>query len=211
MKTPAAFLTIALALTLHADAPKEFILFDGKSLDNWQSVDCGGSGKVEIEDGEMRIGTGESLSGVIYKKAADLPHMNYEITLEGKRLEGSDFFCGLTFPVGNLKTSATLVLGGWGGTVTGISSIDGMDAAENSTGHYRRFQDKKWYSVKVRVEPERIQVWVNNENIIDVDTKDKKIGVRPGPIEEYLPLSLTTYQTTAAIKNIKVTPLAKAK
>lgn len=211
MKTLAAFLALALAFNLHADAPKEFILFNGKTLDDWQSVDCGASGKVELEDGQMLIGSGESLSGAIYKKAANLPLTNYEITLEAMRTDGSDFFCGLTFPVGDLKTSATLILGGWGGTVTGISSFDGLDAAENPTGHYRRFDDKKWYRVKLRVEPERIQVWVNDESIIDVDTKGKKISVRSGPIEEYLPLSLTTYQTSAAIKNVKVTPIAKTK
>ena len=199
------FATLALA-----DAPKETTLFDGKSLADWQSVDSGGSGQVELKDGNMVIGTGESVSGAIYKKAADLPLMNYEITLEAQRVEGNDFFCGLTFPVGNLKTCATLILGGWGGTVTGISSIDGLDASENSTGHYRTYDNNKWYSIKVRVTPDALVVWSNKDKIIDADIKDKKISLRSGPIEEYAPFSVTTYQSTGAIRNIKVTPIPAA-
>jgi hypothetical protein len=209
MKTIAALALLILTASALADTPEPLVLFDGKSLDDWQSVDSGGSGSVELKNGAIVIGSGESVSGAIYKKAATLPLSNYEITLDAQRLEGSDFFCGLTFPVGDLKTCATLVMGGWGGTVTGISSIDGMDASENSTGHYRKFDNNKWYAVKVRVTPDSLIVWSNGEKIIDADIKDKKIGVRPGPIEEYLPFSLTTYQTTAAIKNVKVTPLAK--
>lgn len=205
-----AFSVLALGL-LHAEVPKEFVLFDGKSLDDWQSVDAGGSGTVEIKDDQMVLGTGESITGVVYKKADKLPVTNYEITLEAMRVDGSDFFCGLTFPVGGLKTCATLVCGGWGGSVTGISSIDGADASENSTGHYRKWEDKKWHRIRLRVTPEALTVWANDEKIIDADIKGKKVGLRPGPIEEYAPLSLTSYQTTAAIRNVKLTPIAEKK
>lgn len=212
MKSLPALLLSALTLvSFAADTPKEFVLFDGKSLDDWQKVDTGGSGEISLQDDQMVIGTGESLSGVIYKKADKLPTTNYEITLEAQRIDGSDFFCGLTFPVGNLKTCVTLICGGWGGAVTGISSIDNADASENATGHYRKWADKTWYKIKVRVTPENITVWSDNDKIIDADIKGKKIGLRPGPIEEYAPLSLTTYQTTGAIKNIKITPLPEKK
>ena len=95
--------------------------------------------------------------------------------------------------------------------MTGISSIDGADASENSTGHYRKWENNKWHRVRLRVTPENISVWANDERIIDADIKGKKVNVRPGPIEEYVPLSLTTYQTTAAIRNVKLTPLPEKK
>lgn len=192
---------------LAAEAPKEFVLFNGKSLDDWETVDIGGSGMVELEGGVMIINQGESVSGAVYKKAATLPMTNYEITLEAKRLQGVDFFVGLTFPVGDVKQCATLVCGGWGGSVTGISSINGLDASENNTTSYQRFEDDKWYAVKLRVTPENLSVWIGEKQIIDEDIQEKKIGVRPGPIESYLPLSLTTFNTTAAIRNIKLTPI----
>ncbi len=194
-----------------ADKPAELVLFNGKTLDDWQVLDAGGSGRVEVDEGQMLIGSGESLTGAIYKHTEKLPVTNYEITLEAQRVEGNDFFCGLTFPVGNLKTCATLVCGGWGGSVTGISCIDGLDASENSTGHYRKFDDKKWYKIKVRVTPETIIVWANEEKIIEVEIKGRKINLRSGPIEEFAPLSLTTYQTSAAIKNVVITPIPEKK
>ena len=190
---------------------KEIILFDGKSLNDWESVDIGASGAVELEGGLMIINQGDSISGAVYKKAASLPMTNYEISLEAKRLEGVDFFCGLTFPVGSVKTCATLVCGGWGGAVTGISNIDNLDASENSTSNFVRYEDNKWYAVKVRVTPENLSVWIDEKHLIDQDLKDKKISVRPGPIESYLPLSFTTYATTAAIRNVKLKVLEEPK
>ena len=202
-----AFFTTALT-PVFAD-PVSVLLFDGKSLENWEAYDAGGSGTIELKDGQMIIGSGEGITGTIYKKAAELPLTRYEITLDAQRLDGNDFFCGLTFPVGNLKTCATLILGGWGGSVTGISSIDGRDASDNSTGQYIRYDDKKWYHVKLQVTPETLKVWIDDKEVIIVDIAGKKVGLREGPIESYAPLSLTTYQTSAAIKNVKFTELAK--
>ena len=48
------------------------------------------------------------MTGVTWTR--DFPKSNYEIRLEAMRVEGSDFFCGLTFPY--QKAHATLVLGG---------------------------------------------------------------------------------------------------
>ena len=194
-----------------AESAKEIVLFDGKSLDDWEMVDIGASGAVELEGGLMVINAGDSVSGAVYKKAASLPMTNYEISLEAKRLEGVDFFCGLTFPVGGPKTCATLVCGGWGGAVTGISSIDGLDASENGTSNFVRYEDNKWYAVKVRVTPANLSVWIDGKHLIDQELEGKKVSVRPGPIESYLPLSFTTFATTAAIRNVKLTVLGEPK
>lgn len=194
-----------------AESAKEIVLFDGKSLDDWEMVDIGASGAVELEGGLMVINAGDSVSGAVYKKAASLPMTNYEISLEAKRLEGVDFFCGLTFPVGSPKTCATLVCGGWGGAVTGISSIDGLDASENGTSNFVRYEDNKWYAVKVRVTPANLSVWIDGKHLIDQELEGKKVSVRPGPIESYLPLSFTTFATTAAIRNVKLTVLEEPK
>lgn len=194
-----------------AEEPKEIVLFNGKSLDDWEMVDIGASGAVELEGGLMIINQGDSVSGAVYKKADKLPMTNYEITLQAKRLQGVDFFVGLTFPVGDVKHCATLICGGWGGSVTGISSIDNLDASENNTASFQRYDDNKWYSVKLRVTPENLSVWIDDKQVVDEDIQGKKISVRPGPIESYLPLSLTTFSTTAAIRNVKLMPLPAKK
>lgn len=186
---------------------KEWVLFDGKSLNDWEVIDIGGSGEVAIEGGQLIINQGESLSGVCYKKTAELPLTNYEITLQAKRLQGVDFFCGLTFPVGDLKKSATLVCGGWGGSVTGISSIDDMDASSNATGTYQRYNDDQWYRIRLRVTPENISVWLDDKQVVDQDIKGRKVALRPGPIESYPAISLTTFNTMAAIKGVRMKAL----
>jgi len=214
-----ALLVLGTAVALAEDKPaaakpeaaREIMLFNGKSLDDWESVDVGGSGPVELEGGLMIINQGENVSGAIYKKADTLPTTNYEITLDAKRIQGVDFFVGLTFPVGDLKHCATLICGGWGGSVTGISCIDGMDASDNNTSSYQRYKDDEWYSIKLRVTPKNISVWLGDKQIIDEDIEGKKISVRPGPIESYLPLSLTTFNTMAAIRNVKLTPITEPK
>lgn len=192
---------------------KPVMLFDGKSLDDWEMVDIGASGYVELDEekGWMLIRQGDSLSGAIYKKTAELPLERYEITLGAMRQAGVDFFCGLTFPIGSVDTCATLILGGWGGSVTGISSIDGMDASNNATGTYQRYEDDRWYQVKLRVTPENLSVWIDDKQVVDIDLADRKVGLRPGPIESYAPLALSTFNTAAAIKEVKFTPLPAPK
>ncbi len=192
---------------LAKEAATERVLFDGKSLDAWETVDIGGSGTVELEGDLMIINMGDSLSGVVYKKPADLPLTNYEISLEAKRLQGVDFFCGLTFPVGDLKKCATLICGGWGGSVTGISSIDDFDASNNNTGSYQKYEDDKWYKIRLRVTPENLSAWLDDKQIIDQDITGRKISLRPGPIETYAPLAISTFNTTSAIRNVKVKPV----
>lgn len=206
-----SILPLLTGIAIAADAPKPITLFDGKSMADWEVVDIGGSGEVLLDEGLLVIKMGDSVSGAVYKKADKLPVTNYEITLEARRTMGVDFFCGLTFPVGSLKTCATLVIGGWGGSVTGISCIDGMDASENSTGTYQRYKDNEWYKIKLRVTPKNLSTWVNDKQVIDADIDGKKINVRPGPIESYLPLSLTTFATTSEIKNVVLTPIAEKK
>lgn len=216
MKTLLTALLVAassmlLAQETGSEVKTEWVLFNGKDLAGWEVVDMGGSGEVAVEGGQLIINQGESLSGVVYQKVEELPLTNYEIILQAKRLQGVDFFCGLTFPVGDLKRNATLICGGWGGSVTGISSIDGMDAANNATGTYQRYDDDKWYSFRLRVTPENLSVWVDDKQVVDQDIKDRKVSLREGPIELYAPLSLTTYNTMAAIKNVRMKALPAAK
>jgi hypothetical protein len=211
MKAPLLLTSLCLCLTLTAADPKPISLFDGSNFDDWEMVDIGGSGYVELnEDNKILIiRQGDSLSGATYKKAAELPIDRYEITLETRRTAGVDFFCGLTFPIGNLDTCGTLILGGWGGSVTGISSIDGIDASNNATGTYQRYEDNKWYKVKLRVTPENLSAWVDDKQVVDIDIEGRKVSLRPGPIEDYAPLAISTFNTEAEFRNIRLTPLAK--
>jgi hypothetical protein len=183
-------------------------LFNGKNLDGWKATDFGGQGEVEVKDGKIITHEGASLSGIQYTNA--LPaRVNYQITLEAMKIEGDDFFCGLTFPVKD--THCSFICGGWGGGVVGLSSIDGMDASENDTTKYIKFEKNKWYKIKVEVRPDRIKTWIDGDQFADTEITDHKVELRPGGIELQKPLGLCTYQPTAAWRNILFTSLPAAK
>src|SRR5579871_955415 len=75
-------------------------LFDGKSLDGWKAADYTGGGKVVVKDGALVMERGDAMTGAAYGKG-DFPKTDYEVSFEGKKVEGHDFFCTTTFPVGD--------------------------------------------------------------------------------------------------------------
>jgi hypothetical protein len=175
-------------------------LFNGSSLDNWERTDFAGKGEVIIdENGSLVLEMGAELSGVHWK-GETLPVENYEIHLKAKRTMGSDFFCGLTFPF--KKSHATLILGGWGGSLIGISSIDDFDASENETGDAYIFEDNQWYDIRLRVTDSEISVWIDEEQVIDCEVEGRKVAMRFGEIEMSVPLGICTYATTGVIREV---------
>lgn len=180
-------------------------LFDGKSLGKWKATEFGGEGAVVVEDGQIIVNAGSSLSGVNWT-GGELPKTDYEIELDVKKVSGSDFILGLTFPY--KKDYATFVLGGWGGALVGISSVNGNDAANNEYATAKEFPKGQWFHVRLRCTDKKIQGWIGDgaEPILDVDTTDKTIGTR-ADIDLAKPLGLSTYQTSAAYKNIKLRKL----
>ncbi len=201
-------LTFMLPITLLflCGCQSHLTLFDGKNLDNWERTDFAGKGEVRIdENGSMVLEMGAELSGVHWKGKTELPKINYEVTLQAKRTMGNDFFCGLTFPFKD--SHATLILGGWGGSLIGISSLDDFDASENDTGDAYVFEDKKWYDVRLRVTEEKLQVWLDDKMVIDSDVEGRKVSMRFGEIEMSVPFGICTYATTGVIRDIKIQKL----
>ena len=180
-------------------------LFDGKTLTGWRITEFAGHGDVRVEKGQIILEAGSALTGITYTNPP--PAMNFEIAYETMKLSGSDFFGSLTFPVA--KTHCTYVIGGWGGAVVGISSIDGADASENETTKFVKFDKNRWYHVRVRVTPGRIEAWLDDEKLVNFPTAGHTISMRAGEIEENIPLGLSSYQTTATLRNIRWRPLPK--
>jgi len=177
-------------------------LFDGKTLKGWKVPEWGGSGKVTVKDGVIHLAMGESATGITY--TGKVPQDDYEIALEGMRVDGMDFWCGLTFPVGDNHMS--LILGGWGGSLVGLSCIDGLDASENETSQAIEFVQKRWYRVRVRVTIDKITCWVDDKQIIDVNRKNRKFDIR-AEVEPSLPLGICTWVTHGAARNIRIREL----
>lgn len=174
-------------------------LFDGETLDGWRETQFAGRGTVHVQSGLIILGMGDPFTGINYTNT--FPTMNYEIALDAMRVSGSDFFCGLTIPVGD--THCSLITGGWGGSLFGISSLDGMDASENETTKFVTFEQGRWYRLRVRVTEKRIEAWVDEERLINLLTQDRRINVRPGDIELSKPLGIASWQTAAAVREIR--------
>jgi len=174
-------------------------LFDGKTLDGWTITQFGGQGDVFVNEGSIVLAMGEPMTGITWK--GEFPKDSYEVTLEAMREVGNDFFCGLTFPVGDEFCS--LILGGWGGGLVGLSSIDGHDASENETTKFMSFKRGQWYSVRVQVTDREIRAWLDGSRIVDVERDDHRFSVR-SEVRLSRPFGIATWMTTARVRNIRV-------
>ena len=194
--------------TLAAEpAGKTYKIFDGKSLAGWKIADFGGQDEVSVEKGKLVIPVGQDMSGLTWDVknppfGLELPKEDYELSLEAMRVDGSDFFCGVTFSVGDAPCS--LILGGWGGGVVGLSSINGYDASENETTQYIPFENDHWYKIRLRVTKARVSAWIDGKEVIDIERGDKKFTIR-SEVELNRPLGFSTWQTKGALRNIKLT------
>ena len=175
-------------------------LFDGKTLTNWQATKFVGEGAVRVENGQIILEAGRSLTGITWT-GPELPTTNYEIALQAMRVEGSDFFAGVTFPVAD--SFCSLILGGWGGTVVGLSSINGMDASENETSQSIQFESGRWYSIRIRVTPATIEAWLDERQIINQSLKGNKISTR-FEVEASQPLGVASWRTKAALRELRL-------
>jgi Domain of Unknown Function (DUF1080) len=175
-------------------------LFDGKTLTNWQPSKFSGEGAVKAENGQIVLETGRSLTGITWS-GPPLPTTNYELALQAMRVEGSDFFAGITFPVDD--SFCSLILGGWGGSVIGLSSINSEDASQNATSQSRDFESGRWYNVRIRVTPANIEVWLDDRQIINQDLKGNRITIRI-EMEPSRPLGIASWKTKAALRDIRL-------
>jgi hypothetical protein len=180
-------------------------MFDGKTLNGWREASFGGHGSVRVENGAIVLNPGSPMTGVNY--TGEFPRNNYELRFEAARIEGGDFFASLTFPVGD--SFCTWVLGGWGGDIVGLSSIDGWDASENETRSYVNFDYKRWYAMRLEVTPERIKAWIDQDNIISVPIAGRSITLRHGDIKLSTPFGFASYNTTGGVRKIEYRVLGK--
>jgi hypothetical protein len=177
-------------------------LFDGETLEGWKITEFGTQGPVLISDGKIILNYGDGCTGITWQK--EFPKVNYEVTVEAQKTSGNDFFCGMTFPVNDEFCS--LIVGGWGGPVVGLSCIDGKDASDNNTKILKQFEKNVWYKIKLQVTSEKITAWVDDEKLVDFDYTGHELNVRP---EVYLskPFGICSWNTTSEIMNITMQKL----
>lgn len=181
-------------------------LLPEKGLEGWEVTDFYGHGKVVREAEQTIFEPGKPLTGITYKKK-DFPTTDFEIEIEAKRIEGNDFFFGLTFPVG--KGFCTYIAGGWGGGLVGLSSIDGFDASENATSTYETFENGKWYKFRVVVDEEMVRGWIGEQEYFRQERDRHEFSTR---LEVFAnqPLGFCVFESKVAIRNARWRPLKAA-
>lgn len=179
-------------------------LFDGKTLAGWRETKFDQGGSVLVTNGLLVLQRGQPFAGV--NGTNEMPQANYEIAFDAMRLAGGDFFCGLTFPV--RESCCSLIVGGWGGGVVGLSNLDGGDASENETTQYISFENGRWYRIRLRVTEQKIEAWIEQKKVVNLVTTGRKLSVRFGEIMMSQPFGLAAWDTSAAFRAIKMRPVS---
>jgi hypothetical protein len=102
-----------------------------------------------------------------------------------------------------------LIVGGWGGSVVGLSSIDGRDASDNQTTNVIAFKNKQWYHIRLRVTLEKITAWIDGRPITDQELAGHRLSIRP-EVELSKPLGFSTWRTQAGLRNLRYRLLSDA-
>ncbi|MFD6041617.1 ThuA domain-containing protein [Streptomyces koyangensis] len=154
-------------------------IFDGKSLDGWKQA---GPGEFTIDNGELKTNGG---MGLLWYEAKELS--SYSLKLDWK-MEGDDnsgVFVG--FPVSDDP---------WSAVNNGYEvQIDATDEPDRTTGAVYTFQsadiearDKalkppgEWNSYEIKVQGERLQVFLNGVEINDFTNEDPARSLTDGYI-----------------------------
>jgi hypothetical protein len=180
--------------------PADRALFNGRNLDGWHVPDAGafrGRGEVRVADGAIHLDPGRPLTGVAWGGA--FPRSNYEVQAEVRRTAGADFFCGMTFPVG--EAHCTWIVGGWGGAVVGLSNVDGASAAANPTTGRRTFETGRWYRLRLRVTDARVACFIDGEPVIDQGRAGHAFGIWPQQ-QPCRPFGIAAYLTGSAVRSV---------
>jgi hypothetical protein len=190
-----------------APQPRSWDLLSPAHLPFWSAAEIERTGEVTIAESMLRLRAGAPMTAVRYTawQQSGLPTSGYEVTFEARRLDGSDFFAALTFPVG--QSFLTFVNGGWGGATTGLSNIDDSSAINNVTGSAQRYETGVWYAFRLQVTEDAVKVWMDERLIINLARAGRRLDLRMGEIESCVPFGFASFDTVGEIRRVQVSLL----
>lgn len=179
------------------------VLFDGADLSDWEAGVFGEDPEFDLVDGGVVLPQGVPLAGLTYRGAP--PEGPFEAEFDVTKEYGADFFLAVTFPA--REAHLTLVLGGWGGVVCGLSCLDGEDASGNDTRTLRSFPDGTRYRVGLRVSDAEVQVDLDGERLLAAPLEGRVLSIRP-EVEPSVPFGVASFATQTILHGVRVRHLA---
>ena len=125
---------------------------------------------------------------------------DYEFTLEAQKAGGQEGFL-ILFRVADEQHFYWANLGGWGNVRHSLERGTRGQGRWGTVGPRveRKIEQGKWYRIRIRCEAAHIQVWLDEEKIIDfIDDAGKHLAGRVG---------VGTWNTKARFRNLKVVSL----
>ena len=162
-----------------------------------RSFELDGSGQAAWTiDGDALVQS--SLATDVHLEVGVAAWGDYEVALEARKDRGSEGFL-IVFRAPDEDNFYWLNLGGWGNTRHAIENeVDGR-RREIGRSVRGRIETGRWYSIRIRCEGNRYQIWLDAERILDLT--DRNAAHPTGKI------GVGTWATQARYRNIRVTDL----
>jgi len=165
----------------------------GEQVRNPSFEDTGDAGAWLVRDGEL---SQETLATDVHMEFGDPEWGDYELALEAKKLRDDEGFL-IIFRAADSENFYWWNLGGWGNTQHGLECevdderkiITERIAGEIETG--------KWYEIRVRVEGEHIEGWLDGEKLLDAYDGSHSRGA----------IGVGTWRTRAVFRKFRVAAL----
>lgn len=178
------------------------MLLDATNSNEWVTGAYGEDLEYRRTDEGIVIPQGIPLAGLVYRGTP--PDGAFELEVRARREYGGDFFLGVTFPVG--EEHLTLVLGGWGGAVCGLSCVDGLDASEGTTRTLRSFPNGKYFDVRIEMTGARVDAFIDGEHLLGQALEGRRLSLRPEVLPS-APLGLSSFATCTTVQRVRWRPL----
>ncbi len=181
------------------DAEGWMSMFDGRTLGGWRVVEGGPftrHGRVSVENKQITLERGDPQTGIAW--SGDFPRVDYEVALDVMRLDGANDFATLVFP--HLANS-TRLLCTWGPSTMAVE-VDGKAGEGNPTARTVAVKDSQWYRLRLRVTAPRLEVWLDDEKVVDLSTAGQSLTLHPDclPLQ---PFGIYSWLTRSAVRNLR--------
>lgn len=159
-----------------------------------QSAD--GAGAWETDGDTLRQ---MSLAPNVTTSFGEQDWSDFEYTLQARKIGGTEGFL-IPFRVTGERDFYWLNLGGWGNTQHAIEGADGGPKRIIGSPVPGQIEEGRWYDLRLRVEGDHLQVWVDGEKLFD-----QSLGEDQTPRGR---VGLGTWVTRAEFRNLRVTDLS---